>query len=115
VNDERLLTKGALGATEAEWLNEVRAWLEGTKKGGMALGVRHTKSVLERLNLDHTPPHILHVAGSNGKGTVCALVAGALSLSNVPNLLFSSPHLIRVEERIRVNGVPIEAKKFDAA
>lgn len=115
MNDERLLTKGALGAIEAEWLNEVRAWLEGTKKGGMALGVRHTKSVLERLNLDHTPPHILHVAGSNGKGTVCALVAGALSLSNVPNLLFSSPHLIRVEERIRVNGVPIEAEKFDAA
>ena len=51
MNDERLLTKGALGAIEAEWLNEVRAWLEGTKKGGMALGVRHTKSVLERLNL----------------------------------------------------------------
>ena len=115
VNDERLLTKGALGAFEAEWLNEVRTWLEGTKKGGMALGVHHTKSVLERLNLEHTPPHILHIAGSNGKGTVCALVAGALSLSNVPNLLFSSPHLIRVEERIRVNGVPIDAEKFDAA
>ena len=36
-------------------------------------------------------------------------------MSNVPNLLFSSPHLIRVEERIRVNGVPIDAEKFDAA
>ena len=109
------MTKGALGGAEAERLNEVRAWLEGTKKGGMALGVRHTKSVLERLNLPHSPPHILHVAGSNGKGSVCALVAGALSLSGVPNLLFSSPHLIRVEERLRVNGVPIETEKFDDA
>lgn len=81
----------------------------------MALGLRHTKSVLERLNLTHTPPHILHVAGSNGKGTVCALVAGSLSLSKIPNLLFSSPHLIRVEERLRINGVPVDAVKLDAA
>ncbi len=96
-------------------MDDVRTWLESTKKGGMALGLVHTKSVLERLHLPHTPEHILHVAGSNGKGTSCALMAGSLTLNAVSNLLFSSPHLIRVEERIRINGVPISSAPFEAA
>ncbi|MDA8838258.1 hypothetical protein N9N26_03280 [Candidatus Poseidoniales archaeon] len=96
-------------------MDDVRTWLEGTKKGGMALGLAHTKSVLERLHLSHTPEHVLHVAGSNGKGTACALMAGSLTLNGVSNLLFSSPHLIRVEERIRINGVPISYTHFEAA
>lgn len=96
-------------------LNDVMAWLEATKKHGMALGLKHTKRVLDRLQLPHRPAHILHVAGSNGKGTVCALMAGSLTISNIPNLLFSSPHLIRVEERIRVNGVPVGSEQFERA
>ena len=96
-------------------MNDARAWLESTKTRGMALGLQHTKAVLDRLNLAHTPEHILHVAGSNGKGTVCALMAGALTLAGTPNILFSSPHLIRVEERIRFNGNPIDQATFDAA
>ena len=112
---ERLFTKVALGVGEAKEMDDVRTWLEATKKGGMALGLVHTKSVLERLHLPHTPEHILHVAGSNGKGTACALMAGSLTLNGVSNVLFSSPHLIRVEERIRINGVPIASTPFEAA
>jgi len=81
----------------------------------MALGLKHTKTVLDRLQLAHRPAHILHVAGSNGKGTVCALMAGSLTISNISNLLFTSPHLIRVEERIRVNGVPVGSEQFERA
>lgn len=112
---ERLFTKVALGWAEASKVGDVRTWLEATKRRGMALGLVHTKSVLERLELSHTPKHILHVAGSNGKGTACALMAGSLTLNGVSNLLFSSPHLIRVEERIRINGVPISYTHFEAA
>ena len=112
---ERLFTKVALGGAGARKVDDVRTWLEATKKGGMALGLAHTKSVLKRLHLPHTPEHILHVAGSNGKGTACALMAGSLTLNGVSNLLFSSPHLIRVEERIRINGVPISSIPFEAA
>lgn len=112
---ERLFTNVALGGAEASKVGDVRTWLEATKRGGMALGLVHTKSVLERLHLPHTPEHILHVAGSNGKGTACALMAGSLTLNGVSNLLFSSPHLIRVEERIRINGVPISHTHFEAA
>ena len=112
---ERLFIKVALGVDEGSKLGDVRTWLDATKKRGMALGLVHTKSVLERLHLPHTPEHILHVAGSNGKGTACALMAGSLTLNGVSNLLFSSPHLIRVEERIRINGVPISSDPFEAA
>ena len=44
----------------------------------------------------------LHVAGSNGKGTLCAVLSAALSHEDIPNLMFSSPHLIDVEERRQI-------------
>jgi folylpolyglutamate synthase/dihydropteroate synthase len=67
---------------------EVRTWLESTKKRGMALGLKGTRTVLDRLQLS-LPEHILHVAGSNGKGTVCALMATGLGLDGIGNVLFS--------------------------
>lgn len=93
---------------------EARSWLESTKKRGMALGLKGTKAVLDRLQLN-LPSHIIHVAGSNGKGTVCALMAAALSLSGVANVLFTSPHVARIEERIRRNGTPLSSQEFDDA
>ena len=93
---------------------EARSWLESTKKRGMALGLKGTKAVLDRLQLN-LPSHIIHVAGSNGKGTVCALMAAALSLSSVENVLFTSPHVARIEERIRRNGTPLSSQEFDDA
>lgn len=93
---------------------EARSWLESTKKRGMALGLKGTKTVLDRLQLN-LPSHIIHVAGSNGKGTVCALMATALSLNRIDNVLFTSPHVARIEERIRRNGIPISSQEFDEA
>ena len=93
---------------------EARSWLESTKKRGMALGLKGTKTVLDRLQLN-LPSHIIHVAGSNGKGTVCALMAAALSIGRIENVLFTSPHVARIEERIRRNGIPISSQEFDDA
>ena len=52
---------------------------------------------------------ILHVAGSNGKGTLCATLAVHLNHLGKSTVMFTSPHLVRVEERIRINGQPIDA------
>ena len=93
---------------------EARTWLESTKKRGMALGLKGTRTVLDRLELS-LPEHILHVAGSNGKGTVCALMATCLGLEGIGNVLFSSPHVVRLEERVRRNGIPISSEEFDQA
>ena len=93
----------------------IRNWLEATKNSGMALGLQNTYAVLSYLELDFDNTQIIHVAGSNGKGTLCSIIAASLSLNNESNVLFSSPHLCRVEERIRLDGRPISNNVFDNA
>ncbi|HII22708.1 MAG TPA: hypothetical protein HA359_00455, partial [Candidatus Poseidoniaceae archaeon] len=93
----------------------IRQWLESTKINGMALGLENTFSILSSLNIDLSKTQIIHVAGSNGKGTLCSLMAACMSLNNDSNVLFSSPHLCRVEERIRINGKPTSKEEFDQA
>jgi dihydrofolate synthase/folylpolyglutamate synthase len=51
---------------------------------------------------------VVHVAGTNGKGTVCAFVASMLQAGGKRVGLYTSPHLVNFSERIRVNGNPIE-------
>ena len=92
-----------------------RDWLEMTKKTGMALGLDNTFQLLKLLELDLSKSTIIHVAGSNGKGTLCALLATNFTLIGKSNLLFSSPHLCRVEERVRLNGIPVRSAIFEEA
>jgi len=93
----------------------VRSWLEATKHLGMALGLTNTANAVEALCLPTSSLTTVHVAGSNGKGTACAMLCTALSNQGISNLLFSSPHLVRIEERIRINGVPIQSDVMDRA
>jgi dihydrofolate synthase/folylpolyglutamate synthase len=55
----------------------------------------------------------IHVAGTNGKGSVCALLDAALRGAGLAVGLYSSPHLIRFNERIRVGGAPITDKEIE--
>ncbi len=80
----------------------------------MALGLQGTQTVLKRLDLA-LPEHIIHVSGSNGKGTVCAIMAASLSIDGRENVLFTSPHVARIEERVRRNGIPISPREFNEA
>ena len=101
--------------TEKMGMTEIRKWLEDSKRIGMSLGLENTHKALTKLSLDLSNTTIIHVAGSNGKGTTCAMISVALTIAGHDNILFSSPHLCRVEERIRLNGVPISDDKFDDA
>jgi len=96
-------------------VSAIRQWLESTKQSGMSLHLSTTFAMLNELNLELNGTTIIHVAGSNGKGTLCSLMATALSLNSDSNILFTSPHLCRVEERIRWNGRPLDATTFDEA
>ena len=93
--------------------NAWRSWLEDTKKRGMALGLANTQQALFELKLPSPNFETVHVAGSNGKGTTVATLSAALSACNVDHLAFTSPHLVRVEERIRINGRPVSSARFD--
>ncbi|VDP20945.1 unnamed protein product [Schistosoma margrebowiei] len=56
--------------------------------------------------------HVIHVTGSKGKGSVCSMVENVLQKSGFLTGFLSSPHLINVEERIRINGRPISRDHF---
>ena len=94
---------------------DLRAWLEATKQRGMSLGLQSTAAALEELQLPAPNYETIHVAGSNGKGTTIAALSAALSACSIGHVAFTSPHLVRVEERVRINGRPASKEVFDEA
>lgn len=68
--------------------------------------------LLEELGNPLAHQRIIHVAGTNGKGSVCAYLSGLLQAQGYTVGMFTSPHLMEVRERIRFNGTPVEEKKF---
>lgn len=91
-----------------------RQWLESLKIRGMNLGLKRTKLYCDQLGIAW-PQHVFHIAGSNGKGTTCAHLVGLLEHQGYNTLFFSSPHLVRVEERTRYKGKPISSDLYSLA
>ncbi|MBY5922131.1 bifunctional tetrahydrofolate synthase/dihydrofolate synthase [Ferrimonas balearica] len=85
----------------AEWLDHILA-LHPTE---IDLGLTRVRAVAQRLHLD-TLPHstVITVAGTNGKGTTCALLEQVLMAAGRSVGVFSSPHIERYTERVRING-----------
>ena len=79
----------------------------------MELGLERVFSAHQALLQSANESTIVHVAGSNGKGTLCATLAVHLNHLGKSTVMFTSPHLVRVEERIRINGRPIDVQAFD--
>ena len=69
------------------------------------------------LRTQHTGPRIpiIHVAGTNGKGSVCAYLTQAFLDSGLHVGTFISPHLVDVKERILLDNVPVDGARFEAA
>ena len=76
---------------------------------GDRLGLERIAALLDRLGRpqDRLPP-VLHVAGTNGKGSTCAFLRAALEAAGHKVHVFTSPHLVRFNERIRLAGTLIE-------
>jgi dihydrofolate synthase/folylpolyglutamate synthase len=69
------------------------------------LGLGRIATLLERLgNPHHHLPPVFHVSGTNGKGSTCAFLRGAIEAAGLTAHVYSSPHLVRFNERIRVAG-----------
>ncbi len=82
-------------------------WLYGTQLFGIKLGLENTTRLLESLDVpvNSSRRKIIHVAGTNGKGSVCAFSEKILRDAGFRTGLFTSPHLVRFPERIRINGI----------
>jgi dihydrofolate synthase/folylpolyglutamate synthase len=73
--------------------------------GGDRLGLARITSLLDRLGRPHDRlPPVFHVAGTNGKGSTCAFLRAALEAAGHRVHVFTSPHLVRFNERIRISG-----------
>ncbi len=80
------------------------AWLFGTQRFGIKLGLENVQRLLRELNVPGKDQRIIHVAGTNGKGSVCAMIDSICRAHGYRTGLFTSPHLVTYRERIRVNG-----------
>ena len=88
---------------ESESYQESLRWLYSAQTFGIKLGLENTQRMLAELKLPKRGQKILHVAGTNGKGSVCAIAESILRTTYVTGM-FTSPHLINYRERIRVDG-----------
>ncbi len=79
---------------------------------GIKFGLDNVRSVLGELDDPQKEFKSIQVAGSNGKGSVCAMVTRILTLHKIKCGLFTSPHLIDIEERIRIGADLISRKEF---
>lgn len=98
----------------------VDAWLARIEARGsearIVLGLERVRAVWQRLWGDRPFPHpVITVAGTNGKGSTCAYLEAIYRAAGYRVGCYTSPHLVRFHERIRVGGVPIEDAALIAA
>lgn len=88
------------------------AALEARQETRIELGLERVKAHLARLGDPQERVPAFHVAGTNGKGSTCAILASVLRAAGYRVGLYVSPHLLDVRERITVNGTPISRSDF---
>lgn len=89
--------------------------LYGLERRKDKLGLDGTRALLGALGDPHQRFRSVHVAGTNGKGSVCAKIERALREGGIRTGLYTSPHLVDFRERIRVNGHWVEEEWLSAA
>jgi dihydrofolate synthase/folylpolyglutamate synthase len=89
--------------------------LERRAQRGMLLGLDRVLSALTALGSPHEELAAVHIGGSNGKGSTAAMVEAIARAAGLRTGLYTSPHLCRFAERIRIDGQPIGDEAFDRA
>lgn len=82
-------------------------WLYGLSVHGIKLGLNNVTELLKRLDDPQNSFKSIHVAGTDGKGSICAIMTSMLIASGVRTGRFISPHVLSFNERISVDGVQI--------
>ncbi len=83
------------------------AFLYNLQVFGMKFGLRNIRALLRFAGNPEKKFHSIHIAGTNGKGSTSSLIAAVLTAAGYKVGLYTSPHLVRFNERIRINGVMI--------
>jgi len=88
-------------------INSILDKLFSLQRLGIKVGLDHTYELLNRCENPHNKLKTIHIAGTNGKGSTAAMLQNILRKSGLSVGLYTSPHLVNFNERIRVNGTPI--------
>ena len=75
--------------------------------------ISRVKKILNEFGCPENKLKVIHVAGTNGKGSVCASLSSILTSAGYKVGLFTSPHLVKVNERIKINNVDISDEKLE--
>jgi dihydrofolate synthase/folylpolyglutamate synthase len=87
-------------------------YMQGLKRFGIKLGNERFEALLERLGNPHHQLRVIHVAGTNGKGSTCTFIATILQAAGYKVGLYLSPYVFNLRERIQVNGYMIPESDF---
>lgn len=91
---------------------EAKEYMKETEKMGSILGLTAIKELLKRLENPQKELEFIHIAGTNGKGSVLAFISSILKCSGYKTGRYSSPVVFSYREKIQVNGAPIEKEEF---
>jgi dihydrofolate synthase/folylpolyglutamate synthase len=87
----------------------------GNEMKSAKLGLERIQLIMAALGHPETAYRVVHVAGTNGKGSTCAMIDAGLQGAGIRTGLFTSPHLVEPVERIQINGIPVSEADFASA
>ncbi|WP_293719674.1 folylpolyglutamate synthase/dihydrofolate synthase family protein [uncultured Phascolarctobacterium sp.] len=91
---------------------ESLAYLDSLGKFGIRLGMERIEGLLRELGNPEQQIKTIHVTGTNGKGSVSSMITNILLAANLKTGKFTSPHLVKYNERITINGQDIDDDSF---
>ncbi len=94
--------------------DESVTWIDEFHQYGIKLGLNRIKKVLSQLGNPQEKVSFVHIAGTNGKGSVCRFISSILSSEGYKTGLYLSPHLIDFRERFQLNNTVIKKECFAA-
>ncbi|HEY8904955.1 MAG TPA: bifunctional folylpolyglutamate synthase/dihydrofolate synthase, partial [Rhodoferax sp.] len=88
-------------------LNDWLAYCEQLHPVAIDLTLERVRTVSQRMGIALKCP-VITVAGTNGKGSTCAMLEAILLQAGYRTAVYTSPHLVHFEERLRLNGAPVD-------
>lgn len=102
---------GATSGSSFSSYSDALSWLYGLQRFGIKLGLENARKLFVALEIDLSKARVFHVAGTNAKGSVCAMIDSICRAAGLRSALFTSPHLVTFRERIQINGRLIEQEE----
>ena len=96
-------------------MTEAEEYINSIPKFAGKTELKNTEILLDVLGIDTSCMKIIHVAGTNGKGSVCSFISNTLVRAGHRTVLFISPHLVKINERIQMDNIPVPDEVFNRA